>query len=222
MIVKLKYLLIAWGVIIVLLLWALTAHGSLDSRVTKSLTGGAVSTKSHSLWQLHQYKDTTLLRKSPLCWTPYHSFVEVWYHVKVYSGENKNWLEVDTNLIDLLLDEAQFNRSFAQHFRVSGNRKHKVWLIYRWCKRTRYTVGKKYAKDVFQTRQGDCAAISAAFYVLCKAKKIPVRYVIGWTKSGCHAWNRVKVSGRWYWIDCTFGYWLQQEQFDGRTVMELW
>lgn len=220
--VKLKYFLIAWVVVILLMLWALTAHGSLDSRVTKSLTGGAVSTKSHSLWQLHQYKDTELLQKSPLCWTPYHSFVEVWYHVKVYSGQNKNWIEVDTNLIDLLSVEAQYNKAFAKRFKVSGNRKHKVWTIYRWCKRTRYTNGKKYACDVFQTRCGDCAAIASAFYVLCKAKKIPVRYVIGWTKSGCHAWNMVKVNGKWQWIDCTFGYWMQPEQFDGRTVMEIW
>lgn len=204
------------------MLWALTAHGSLDSRVTKSLTGGAVSTKSHSLWQLHQYKDTTLLRKSPLCWTPYHSFVEVWYHVKVYSGQNRNWLEVDTDLVSLLSAEAQANRAFAKRFRVSGNRKHKVWMIYRWCKRTRYTVGKKYACDVFRTRCGDCAGIASAFYVLCKAKHIPVRYVIGWTRNGCHAWNKVKISGVWYNIDATFGYWLSRKQFDWRTVMEEW
>lgn len=220
--VKLKYLLIAWGVVIVLLLWALTVHGSLDSRVTKSLTGGAVSTKSHSLWQLHQYKDTTLLRKSPMCWCPYKSYVTAFWHVHVYSANNRNWIEIDPDLIDLIGEEAQFNKTFAKRFKVSGTRKHKVWMIYRWCKATKYTAGKKYAKDVFQTRQGDCAAIASAFYVLCKAKKIPVRYVIGWTRNGCHAWNQVKVNGKWQWIDCTFWYWMQTEQFGGRTVMEMW
>lgn len=220
--VKLRTLLMVWGLLLTLTLWAVKVNASLDSRVTKSLTGGAVSTKSHSLWQLHQYKDTKLLRKSPLCWCPYHSYLEVWYHVKVYSGQNRNWIEIDTDLVSKLSTEANYNRAFAKHFKVSGNRKHKVWMIYRWCKRTRYTVGKKYAKDVFQSRQGDCAAIASAFYVLCKAKKIPVRYVIGWTASGCHAWNRVKVNGKWQWIDCTYGYWIQPEQFDGRTVMEIW
>lgn len=220
--VNLKYLLIAWGVIIVLLLWAVKVNASLDSRVTKSLTGGAVSTKSHSLWQLHQYKDTKLLRKSPLCWCPYHSFIEVWYHVKVYSGQNRNWIEIDTNLVDKLSPEANYNRAFAKHFKVSGTRRNKVWRIYRWCYKVKYTTGKKYAYDAFTSHQADCAGKAAAFYVLCKAKKIPVRYVIGWTRNGCHAWNKVKVGGKWQWIDCTYGYWLSREQFDGRTVMEMW
>ena len=218
--IKIKYLLIAWGVIIVLLLWALTAHGSLNNRVR--LTGGQFGFKSVSLWELHQYKDTTMMRRYPLSYCPYRAYLEVWHHVSVFSGENKNWIQIDTDLVDKLSEEADYNRTFAKRFKVSGNRKHKVWTIYRWCKRTRYTEGKKYACDVFSTRQGDCAGIASAFYVLCKAKKIPVRYVIGWTRSGCHAWNRVKVNGKWYWIDCTFGYWFDKEQFDGRYVMEMW
>lgn len=218
--IKLRTLLIAWGVIIVLLLWAVKVNASLNSRIR--LTGGQFGTKSYSLWELHQYKDTVMMRRNPLCWCPYRAYLEVWHHVHIFSGENRNWLVIDTDLSNNLSAEATFNRNFAKQFRVSGTRKHKVWRIYRWCKRTRYTVGKKYAKDVFQSRQGDCAAIASAFYVLCKAKKIPVRYVIGWTRNGCHAWNRVKVGGKWQWIDCTYGYWIQPEQFDGRTVMEIW
>lgn len=218
--VKLKYLLIAWGVIIVLLLWAVKVNASLNSRVR--LTGGQFGFKSVSLWELHQYKDTTMMRRYPLCYCPYHAYLEVWNNVRIFSGENRNWIAIETDLVDKLSEEAQSNRTFAKHFKVSGNRKHRVWTLYRWCKRTKYTVGKKYACDVFRTRCGDCAGIAAAFYVLCKAKKIPVRYVIGWTKSGCHAWNRVKVGGKWQWIDCTYGYWIQPEQFDGRTVMEMW
>ena len=218
--VKVKYLLIVWVVMVLLILWGMTSDASLNSKV--KLTGGQFSTKSYSLWELHQYKDTVMMRRSPLCWCPYRAYLEVWHHVTIYSGENRNWIIIDSNLVDKLSEEAQFNRTFAKRFKTSGNRKHKVWLIYRWCKGTRYTVGKKYACDVFQTRCGDCAGIASAFYVLCKAKKIPVRYVMGWTKTGCHAWNRVRVGGKWYWIDATLGYWLQTEQFDGRKVMEMW
>ena len=218
--VKLRTLLMVWGLLIILALWAIRANASLNSRVR--LTGGQFGFKSVSLWELHQYKDTTMMRRYPLSYCPYHAYLEVWNHVFVYSGENRNWIFIDTNLVDKLSEEANYNRTFARRFKTSGNRKHKVWLIYRWCKRTRYTEGKKYAKDVFQTRQGDCAGIASAFYVLCKAKHIPVGYVIGWTRSGCHAWNRVRVGGKWQWIDCTYGYWIQPEQFDGRTVMEMW
>ena len=218
--IKLKYLLIAWVALILLMLWAIRANASLNSRV--NLHGGQFGFKSVSLWELHQYKDTTMMRRYPLCYCPYRAYVEVWHHVSVFSGENKNWIQIDTDLVDKLSAEANYNRTFAKRFKVSGTRRNKIWRIYRWCKRTRYTEGKKYACDVFRTRCGDCAGIASAFYVLCKANHIPVRYVIGWTRSGCHAWNKVKVSGRWYWIDCTFGYWLQQGQFDGRHVMEMW
>ena len=218
--VKLKYFIIAWVVLILLMLWAIRANASLNSKV--KLTGGQFSTKSHSIWELHQYKDTVMMRRYPLCYCPYKAYLTVWHHVKIYSGDNRNWIIIDADLVDMLSEEARANRAFAKWFKVSGNRKHKVWLIYRWCKATRYIAHVKYARDVFERREGDCAAIAAAFYVLCKAKKIPVRYVMGWTKTGCHAWNRVRVGGKWYWIDATFGYWLQQEQFDGRKVMEMW
>lgn len=218
--IKLKTFLIVWVVLVLLILWGIRCNASLNSRV--KLTGGQFGFKSVSLWELHQYKDTIMMRRYPLCYCPYLAYLEVWHHVSVFSGDNKNWIQIDTDLVDKLSEEADYNRTFAKRFKVSGNRKHKVWLVYRWCKRTQYTEGKKYAKDVFQTRCGDCAGIASAFYVLCKAKHIPVRFVIGWARSGCHAWNRVKVGGKWQWIDCTYGYWIQPEQFDGRTVMEMW
>lgn len=203
-----------------LILWGIRCNASLNSRVR--LTGGQFGFKSVSLWELHQYKDTTMMRRYPLSYCPYHAYLEVWHHVHIFSGENRNWLVIDTDLSNNLSAEATFNRNFAKQFRVSGNRKHKVWTIYRWCFRIPYTLGKKFAYDAFTSHQADCAGKSAAFYVLCKAHKIPVRYVIGWTKGACHAWNQVKIGGRWYWIDCTYGYWLERTQFDGRTVMEMW
>lgn len=218
--IKLRTLLIACGVIIVLLLWAVRANASLNSRI--SLHGGQFGFKSYSLWELHQYKDTVMMRRSPLCWCPYRAYLAVWHHVSVFSGENRNWLVIDTDLTELVAEDAQFNRAFAKSFKASGTRKNRLWKIFRWVHGARYTSRKKFARDIFETRQGDCAAFAAAFYVLCKAKGIPVRYVIGWTKSGCHAWNRVRVGGRWYWIDCVYGFWLSKDQFDGRKIMEIW
>ena len=220
--IKLRTLLIAWGIIIVLMLLAIRTNASLDSRVSSIMHGGAVSTKSHSLWELHRYKDTVLLRKSPCCWCPYKAYCVCFRYVEVYSDNNRNWLVIKADLVDILSGDAAYNKAFAKRFPVRGTRKHKVYQIYHWCERTRYVAHVKYARNVFETRTGDCAAIAAAFYVLCKAKQIPVRYVIGWTRSGCHAWNRVKVNGRWYWIDATQHEWLSRSQFDGRKVMEMW
>ena len=155
-------------------------------------------------------------------WCPFRAHVLVRKYVQIDCRDNKNWIDVKADLVALLADHVSYNRDFARNFKVSGTRKRKVYQIYRYCCSTRYVAHVKYAKDVFQTRQGDCAAISAAFFVLCKAKKIPVRYVIGYTKTACHAWNRVKISGRWYWIDCTHRLWLSKKQFEGRRVLEIW
>ena len=223
--IKVKYILIAWVVIVLLILWGMTSDASLDSRVSSIMHGGAVSTKSHSLWELHRYKDTVLLRKSPCRWCPYKAYCVCVKYVEVYANDNRNWIAIRADLFDLLSDDANFNRQFAQRFRVRGSRKRQVYTIYKWCGATKYIAHVKYARNVFETRTGDCAAIASAFYVLCKAKQIPVRYVIGWTSGkngGCHAWNRVKVNGRWYWIDATQHEWLSREQYDGRKVMEMW
>lgn len=202
------------------MLWAIRANASLNSRVR--LTGGQFGFKSVSLWELHQYKDTVMMRRNPLCWCPYKAYLAVWHNVRIFSGENRNWLVIDADLTEVLQKDATFNRAFAKRFKVSGTRKNKVWRIYRWVYRIPYTSGKKTAYDAFTTHQADCAGKASAFYVLCKAKHIPVRFVIGWARSGCHAWNRVRVNGKWQWVDCTFGYWIQPEQFDGRTVMDIW
>lgn len=210
---------------ILAILLAVTVSASaltFDKRVENALHGGAVSTTAHTTWQLFRYRDVTLMRKYPFKWCPFRAYLAVRKHVSISNHDNKNWLEIDTDLIDMLEDEAKANRKFAKGFKVKGNRKQKVRTIYKYCKATTYKIHVKYASNVFQDRQGDCAGIASAFYVLCKAKNIPVRYVIGWDGKYCHAWNRVKLNGKWYWIDATAGKWLKRKQYSGRTVMEMW
>lgn len=190
------------------------------------LSGGAVPTKSHAIWQLYQYKYTTLLRMKPLIWCPYKAYTLIDRYVHVYGRGNENWISVDADLIALTKEDADFNKHFAKQFAQSHlkakSRKKQVRRIYNYCRKTKYVIHTKYARDVFTKREGDCAGIASAFYVLCKAKGIPVRYVIGWDGNACHAWNRVKLSKRWYWIDATAGKWLKRKQYSGRTVMEMW
>ena len=194
--------------------WAMPLPDRVD------LHGGSFSTKSMSLWELHKYKDTELLRKNPLCWCPFKSYLLVGEHVKVESKNNKNYLIIDTDLTELVKEDADYNKSHA--IKYKGTDREKVRKIYKYCLRTKYVLHTKYARDVFEKRQGDCAGIASAFYVMCKKNHIPVRYVIGWADDECHAWNRVKVNGKWYWIDATLELWLNRTQFAGRTVMEMW
>ena len=215
--IKLRTLILAWVVIIIALAWMLKTNA-----VTVKLTGGQTAVKSKSMWQLYQYRDVTLMRKSPMKWCPYLAYRVIHDHVRIEVHDNKYWIVCDTNITKLLAPDATYNKKFAQKFKTKGTRKQKIRAIYKYCRKTRYTTERyTYAKDVFQRHEGDCAAIAAAFYVLCKAKKIPVRYVIGWLPSGCHAWNMVKYKGRWWHVDCTNG-WFMKKKLAGRKILEIW
>ena len=162
------------------------------------------------------------MRKSPLCWTPWNAYVVVDEYVHIRCKNNKYYLCFDADVRKMLMPDAVYNRRFARAFKTKGTKAQQIRQIYNFCRKTRYKAHVKTARQVFQTRHGDCAGIASAFYVLCKAKRIPVRYVIGWDEDYCHAWNRVMLNTKWYWIDCTHGLWLSREQFEGRTVMEIW
>lgn len=215
--IRLRTLILAWVVILIALAWMLKTNA-----VTVKLTGGETSVKSRSMWQLYQYRDVTLMHKAPMKWCPYLAYMVVHDHVSIEVHDNRYWLVVDTNVTKLLAPYATFNKKFAQKFKAKGTRKQKIRTIYKYCRKTRYTTARHtYAKDVFQRHEGDCAAIAAAFYVLCKSKHIPVRYVIGWLPSGCHAWNMVKYKGRWWHVDCTMG-WFCKKKLSGRKILEIW
>lgn len=194
--------------------WAVPYTNTID------LHGGEFPTKSMPLWQLERYKYTELLTREPLCWCPFKSFIAVDEHVQAVCKDNQNTLIIDADLISLTYEHASYNKAYA--IKYKGKPKTRLKKIFRYCHNTEYVIHVKYAKDVFEKRQGDCAAIAAAFYVLCRKNKIPCKYVIGWADGGCHAWNRVKLKGKWYWIDATYGLWLKRKQFNGRSVMEIW
>lgn len=186
-----------------------------------NLHGGRFPTKSMALWELHRFKDVDLLRMSPLSWCPFKSYLAVDAHVKVENANNKNWLVIDTDLVDIVKADASYNKAHAKVYK--GKPKTRLKKIFRYCARTEYVAHVKFARNVFEERKGDCAGIASAFYVLCKKNKIPVRYVIGWAYGECHAWNRVKLGKKWYWIDPTLEQWISRKQLEGdRTVMEMW
>lgn len=218
--IKLKTLILVWAVVILLMLYTLPAKASLYNRIT--LSGGSFSTKSLSVWELEKYKRTALIRKGVLKWCPWRAYVEINKHVHIITRENKNWIIIDTNITSLVIDDARYNKTFSKTFNISGTKLQILKQIYKYCYRTNYKVGVKSAREVFSNRVGDCSAIAAAFYVLCKGKHIPVKYVVGWTSFGCHAWNRIKLKNKWYWICATQGFWLQRKLPKGWKVMDIW
>ena len=185
-----------------------------------NLHGGHYLYKDRPLWRLEQYKYTELLRTEPLTWCPYKSYVLVDRYVVIRNHKNYNTLDINADLIELTKDDVLYNKAHAKRYK--GKAKTKVKKIYRYCEKTEYKIHVKYAKDVFSKRQGDCAGISSAFYVLCKKNGIPCRYIIGWTETSCHAWNRVKIKGKWYYVDATLGLWMKRKLPKGWSIMEQW
>lgn len=223
--IKLRTLIIAWVVIILLTLWAVKASASFDDRVNRILSGGTVTTKALSMWELQQYKYTNLLRKSPMQYCPWESYKAVRDHVHIADTTGFRYaLTIDTDLKKLLRKNAVYNRDFARNFKVSGTKIQQVRKIFNFCFRTKYTTAYNTTRDCFEKRQSACAGIAGAFYVLCRVKHIPVRYVIGWVEygGGCHAWNKVMLDGKWYWVDATYGWWCNRDLWYGRWIMEVW
>ena len=53
-----------------------------------------------------------------------------------------------------------------------------------------------------------CSGYANTFYLFCKAAGLDCEYVRGESvpkkDDFGHAWNRVKVDGKWYYVDCTW------------------
>ena len=62
------------------------------------------------------------------------------------------------------------------------------------------------AKGVLLHGAGVCQSYTIAFYMMAKVAGLDCHYVTGSvsTSDKSHAWNRVKVDGVWYYIDCTW------------------
>lgn len=186
-----------------------------DDRV--NLHGGTTKTKSMALWELQRYRDTTLMAKSPLCYAPWRAYIAVDKYVEVSMVNDCNALIIHKDITKEVATDATFNRQFCKRFKGRS-----LKGLYRYCRRTKYVIHTKTAREVFEQRKGDCAGISSAFYVMCRTNHIPVHYIIGWADGECHAWNKVKYQGKWYYIDCTLGLYLSRKLWSGYSIMEEW
>ncbi len=74
------------------------------------------------------------------------------------------------------------------------------------CNHVDYNWGmSKYsAYDALCTGTSVCQGYAVAFYRLCSEAGYPVRIVSGTGNGEAHAWNIVKVNGKYYNVDCTW------------------
>ena len=179
--------------------------------------GGTTKTKKMALWEIHKYKETVLMRKPPLCYAPWKAYLAVDQFAEVTNINNYNCLVIKSDLEKAVATDATFNRKYAKRFKGKSIRS-----IYNYCSRTKYVLHTKTAREVFEKREGDCAGISAAFYVICKVNGIPVRYIIGFDGDICHAYNMVKYKGKWFYIDCTMERYLSRKLWKHYSIMEKW
>ena len=85
----------------------------------------------------------------------------------------------------------------------------KVKYFYDWIvENTEYdiTENSQDMTSVFLDGKSVCAGYSKAFQYLCQKSNITCAYVSGTTKENTlHAWNLVKLNGKYYWVDVTWG-----------------
>ena len=60
------------------------------------------------------------------------------------------------------------------------------------------------AGGVLLHKEGVCQSYAIAFYIMATAAGLDCHYVTGTANGGGHAWDQVKVDGKWYYIDCTW------------------
>ena len=98
-------------------------------------------------------------------------------------------------------------------------------IAYWICKHTKYAYGQydnAEAGTLFSKGRGVCRDYSDAFWAMCKVSGIQCEYYAGTvTGGGRHGWNRVKIEGKWYWIDVT---WMDNRTIDKRYYLKrrLW
>lgn len=180
-----------------------------DQRVVDKLkTGGTVKTQIYAQWELWKYKETVLPKKYPFKYAPWESYCAIDKYV-IVGGDAKHYsIEIDPKLYTEVKPIAEETKAKAKEilkrYKVSGTTRADYMKIRKYVRSGKDIEGVKSALGFFEHHGGDCAGYSSAVYVLCKVQGIPVRYVIGSAPGGyLHAWNKVKLNGKWYWVDET-------------------
>lgn len=133
-----------------------------------------------------------------------------------YKFQQKHWVYYvygNEKYIKYYKDRKRYWTLAKQAVRKAGVRngmsdKEAVKKISKWiCKNTKYSQSSEdnsYRGALFSKHKGVCKDYSDAMWAMCKVCNIKCRIASGTGAGGPHAWNKVKIHGKWYWIDLTW------------------
>ena len=134
-----------------------------------------------------------------------------WVTKSTIITQNNKVVEVECQVpADVKTKMEQVDRIVRQILSQSGSsEKDKIKYFYDWIvENTEYenTSESQHMLSVFLDGKSVCAGYSRAFQYLCQKSNIFCVYVPGITKENePHAWNLVRISGKYYWVDVTWG-----------------
>ncbi|MBB6732051.1 transglutaminase domain-containing protein [Cohnella zeiphila] len=103
--------------------------------------------------------------------------------------------------------ESKTKQIAASIFKTGMNDHQKVKAVHDWVLlHVAYdrTLRKHSAYDALATGQTVCQGYASLTYLLLKKGGVTVRIAEGTVPTGSHAWNLVKLDGKWYHLDTTF------------------
>ena len=133
-----------------------------------------------------------VIRKSLLSWSSYHTYC------CIIDRHDKEYTTVINDEIYNVLSAAQQNRKWAKKIskKLKLNKITKKKAVCKICKYIEdnytYDSSQGWLEYAIKTHRANCSAYADLFYVLCKACKIPVRYIIGMADGVevySHCWN---------------------------------
>ena len=167
-----------------------------------------------------------VIRESVLSWSSWHAYCCI---INRYDDRTT---EVVNSAIRDTIKVAKQNRAWARKMvkKLKLNKISDKKAVYRICEYIEdnydYDSTKGFLELAIKSKRANCTAYADLFYVLCKARKIPVRYIRGTASDKdaySHCWNQVKINKKWYWVDTCWGYRPRRKLWkDHFGIIETW
>lgn len=167
-----------------------------------------------------------IIRSSLLSWSSWHAYC------CIINREDKEYTTIINKEVPNVLKAAKQNKKWATKTvkKLKLNKmkdKKAVNCICEYIEDTYdYDSREGWLEGAIKKKRANCTAYADLFYVLCKASKIPVRYIRGTAKgsyTSSHCWNQVKINKKWYWVDTCWGYRPRQKLWkDHCGIIEVW
>lgn len=142
------------------------------------------------------FRSLSKCREDGVC---YGSGDNPYVKIKINPLTTRNNIKERNKEIDLV-----YNALSSAGVKNGISEKEAVLKISKWiCKKMTYKINGGDAYVGFTTGQGQCATYADMFNEMCEAAGLTCK-IVGGDAGGPHAWNQVKVSGTWYYVDVTW------------------